>query len=306
MAMVVVAGGVNVDIGARCAEKLRMKDSNPGCVRTHLGGVGRNIAHNLALLGVETELMTALGGDEHAKSVRAACAAQGIGLAHALRVPEGRTSTYVYISDAQGDMAVAVSDMAICERLTPDYFAENLALLNAAALVVADTNLPEASLAYLAGHLRVPLFIDPVSVAKAEKLAGLLPSIHTLKPNAAEAELLSGVPVVDRNSARRAARRLIDLGVKRVFLSLGKEGFLAAAEDETVWQPAPEAQVVSTTGAGDALMAAIAWAYLRGENLTRTAALGAAAAAITIECAETISPDLGAEAVLARAETEYA
>ena len=167
--------------------------------------------------------------------------------------------------------------------------------------MVADTNLPEASLRYLAEKLTVPLFIDPVSVTKAEKLRELLPRIHTLKPNALEAELLSGVPVVDRNSARRAARRLIDLGVRRVFLSLGKEGFLAAAEDETVWQPAPEAKVVSTTGAGDALMAAIAWAYTRGENLTRTASLGAAAAAVTIESADTISPRLSAAAVLARA-----
>ncbi len=302
MNQVVVVGGVNIDIGARSAGKLRMKDSNPGYVRTSFGGVGRNIAHNLSLLGVDTELLTALGGDDYARAVSQSCRALGIGIGHALEVPEAHTSTYVYINDESGNMALAVSDMAICDCLTPDYLARNLGLLNDAALVVADTNLPEQSLAYLAEHLTVPLFVDPVSVTKAEKLSGLLPRIHTLKPNALEAELLSGVPVVDRNSARRAARRLIDLGVKRVFLSLGKEGFLAAAEDETVWQPAPEAKVVSTTGAGDALMAAVAWAYTRGENLTRTAALGAAAAAVTIECEDTISPDLCAGAVLARAE----
>jgi len=297
---IAVAGGVNIDVGARSAQKLRMKDSNPGCVRTSFGGVGRNIAHNLSLLGVDVELLTALGGDDYARAVTASCEALGVGVGHALRVPEGHTSTYVYVNDEGGDMALAVSDMAICDRLTPDYFLSKLDVLNGAALVVADTNLPQASLACLAERLTVPLFVDPVSVTKAEKLTGLLPRIHTLKPNALEAELLSGVPVVDRNSARRAARRLIDLGVKRVFLSLGKEGFLAAAEDETVWQPAPDAQVVSTTGAGDALMAAIAWAYLRGENLTRTAALGAAAAAVTIECEETINPALSPEAVLAR------
>ena len=302
MAYLAVTGGVNIDVGARSAEKLRRKDSNPGTVRTSFGGVGRNIAHNLSLLGVETELLTALGGDDYARAVTASCASLGIGLRYALRVPEARTSAYVYINDEGGDMALAVSDMAICDRLTPDYFLSELDVLNGAALVVSDTNLPEASLKFLAENLTVPLFIDPVSVTKAEKLQKLLPRIHTLKPNAMEAELLSGVPVVDRNSARRAARRLIDLGVKRVFLSLGKEGFLAAAEDETVWQPAPDARVVSTTGAGDALMAAIAWASLRGENLTRTAALGAAAAAVTIESEETISPSLSAETVLARAE----
>lgn len=301
MAYIAVAGGVNIDIGAQPTDKLRMKDSNPGRVHTGLGGVGRNIAHDLSLLGAQVELLTALGGDEYARTVEDSCRSLGIGLGHALLVPELRTSTYVFVNDAQGDMAVAVSDMAICERLTPDYFSSQLGVLNGAALVVADTNLPEASLRFLAEHLSVPLFIDPVSVTKAEKLAPILPYIHTLKPNALEAELLSGVSVVDRGSARRAARRLIELGVKRVVLSLGKEGFLAAAEDETVWQPAPEADVVSTTGAGDALMASLAWSWLRGENLSRTAALGAAAAAITIECAETINPALSAEAVLARA-----
>ena len=302
MSHIVVAGGVNVDIGARSERRLMAKDSNPGYVHTSIGGVGHNIARNLRQLGAEVELLTALGGDGFAQSIRESCARLGIGLDHALCAEDAMTSTYVYISDERGDMALAVSDMAVCERLTPDYFEARLGELNGAALVVADTNLPEASLAYLAEHLSVPLFIDPVSVSKAEKLRSILPRIHTLKPNAAEAELLSGVPVVERNSARRAARRLIDLGVERVFLSLGKEGFLAAAEDETVWEPAPEAKVVDTTGAGDALMAAIVWSWLRGENLSRTASFGAAAAAITIDSAETISPALSAEAVLARAK----
>ncbi|MBQ9647320.1 MAG: bifunctional hydroxymethylpyrimidine kinase/phosphomethylpyrimidine kinase [Oscillospiraceae bacterium] len=302
MSYIAVAGGVNVDIGARPFQRLRTKDSNPGHVHTSLGGVGRNIAHDLRLLGAEVELLTALGGDGYARAMAESCAALGIGLGHALRVPDMRTSTYVYISDERGDMELAVSDMTICEKLTPDYFAAHLDVLNGAALVVADTNLSAEALGYLASHLTAPLFVDPVSVSKADKLAALLPQIHTLKPNALEAELLSGVSVVDRNSARRAARKLIDLGVTQVFLSLGKEGFLAAAEDETVWEPAPRAEVKSTTGAGDALMAAIAWSWLRGENLSRTAALGAAAAAITIECEDTINPELSAEAVLRRAD----
>ena len=300
MAYIAVAGGVNVDIGAHPFQTLRKKDSNPGRVHTSLGGVGRNIAHNLRLLGADVELLTALGGDGYARSMRESCKWLGIGLSNSLRVEDQPTSTYVYISDERGDMALAVSDMAICEKLTPEYFASKLDVLNGAALVVADTNLPDASLKYLAENLAVPLFVDPVSVSKAEKLTPILPHIHTLKPTGLEAELLSGVPVVDRNSARRAARKLIDMGVQRVFLSLGKEGFLAAADDETVWQPAPRAELVSATGAGDALMAAIAWSWLREENLSRTAAIGAAAAAITIECEDTINPALSGDAVLRR------
>ena len=57
----VVAGGVNVDIGGRSFAPLVAQDSNPGTVRLSLGGVGRNIAHNLALLGTDVHLLTAYG-----------------------------------------------------------------------------------------------------------------------------------------------------------------------------------------------------------------------------------------------------
>ena len=302
MAYIAVAGGVNVDIGARPFQRPRSKDSNPGVVQTSFGGVGRNIAHNLHLLGVDTELLTAVGIDSYAHALKKSCEALGIGISHTMRVPEIRTSTYVYITDEKGDMMLAVSDMEICDRLTPEYFRENRSVLENAELVVADANLPADSLAFLAENLTVPLFVDPVSTAKAEKLLPILPHVHTLKPNAIEAEILSGVPVIDRDSARRAARKLIEKGVKRVFLSLGKEGILAAAEDETVWQPAIPSQLRSDTGAGDALMAVIAWAWLKGEGLSRTAALGAAAAAIATESETTINPMLSATAVLSRAD----
>ena len=59
----VVCGGVNIDIGAHSFAPLRDRDSNPGRVELSLGGVGRNIAHNMRLLGVPTYLLTAVGGD---------------------------------------------------------------------------------------------------------------------------------------------------------------------------------------------------------------------------------------------------
>ena len=141
----VVCGGVNIDIGAHSFAPLRAKDSNPGKVELSLGGVGRNIAHNMRLLGVPTYLLTAVGGDSRASQVEESCKELGIDLSHALHVPDGRTSTYVFVGDSDGDMAIAVSDMEICKKLTPDYFASQLDLLNGAAAVVVDANLPRES-----------------------------------------------------------------------------------------------------------------------------------------------------------------
>lgn len=297
---VVVCGGVNIDIGARSFAPLRDKDSNPGRVEMSLGGVGRNIAHDMTLLGVRVELLTALGGDARAAEVEQSCADLGIGLSRALRVPDGRTSTYVFLGDCDGDMALAVSDMEICQKLTPDYFAAQRSLLNNAAAVVLDTNLPVESLAWLLENCTAPVFVDPVSTVKAEKLRGLLSGVHTLKPNRIEAELLSGIPITDDASLRQAAQALLDQGVQRVFLSLGGDGVLAAQAGELVRVPICKAEMRNATGAGDAMMSALVWSFLEGRSLRDSAAAGAAAAAIAIESDATINPALSASAVLAR------
>ena len=293
----VVCGGANIDIGAHSFAPLRDRDSNPGRVELSLGGVGRNIAHNMRLLGVPTYLLTALGGDSRALQIEQSCRELGIDLSHALRVPDGRTSTYVFVGDSDGDMAIAVSDMEICEKLTPDYFASQLDLLNGAAAVVIDANLPRGSIAYLTEHCTAPIFIDPVSTVKAEKLRGLLARVHTLKPNRIEAELLSGVQITDGESLHQAAQALLDQGVQRVFLSLGGDGVLAAQRGEVRAVPICKAEMRNATGAGDAMMASLVWSFLSGRTLAESAAAGTAAAALAVESEETINPAMSAEAV---------
>lgn len=293
----VVVGGVNIDIGGRSFSPLVPKDSNPGKVRLSLGGVGRNIAHNLSLLGTDVRFLTAFGDDVYAQRIAASCGELGIDISHALQVPGGATPTYLFLNDCDGDMALAMSDMEICARITPAYLAANLPMLNNAQVVVMDTNIPAESLRYLADHCTAPIFADPVSTAKAEKLRPILGKLHTLKPNRIEAELLSGVEITDDKSLEKAAQTLLDTGLHRVFISLGTEGVLAADRHQMLRQPCFPAEMKNATGAGDAFMAALAWAYLEGTDLQETAKAAAAAAAIAVESGETINPTMSPDTV---------
>lgn len=296
----VVVGGVNVDIGGHSHAPLVANDSNPGQVTMSLGGVGRNIAHNMTLLGVDVRFLTAFGDDLHAKRIGASCAELGIDISHALQIAGGATSTYLFINGLDGDMALAVSDMEICKRITPAYLAANLPLLNNAQLIVVDTNLPEESLTYLAEHCTPPIFADPVSTAKAAKLKPILGKLHTLKPNRIEAELLSGVRITDQESLHLAAQTLLDTGLHRVFISMGTEGVFAADHERMLLVPCYPAQMRNATGAGDSFMAALAWAYLEGTDLESSAKAAAAAASIAVEGEETINPLLSADNVRGR------
>ena len=269
----VVVGGVNVDIGGRSAGALVQADSNPGTVTVSLGGVGRNIAHNLSLMGADVRMLTAFGQDLYGQKVASSCAELGIDVSHALRCSDAATSTYLYIADPQGEMAVAISDMSICDRITP---------------------------AYLAQNCHAPLFVDPVSTAKAPKLLPILSRIHTLKPNRLEAELLSGVKIVSAADAEAAARALLEKGVHRVFISMGAEGVYAADENAQLWLQNLPGKMVNTTGCGDAFMAALVWAYLEDADLQETALAGLAAGAIAMEYDATINPAMSADALRAR------
>ena len=297
---IAVVGGVNIDIGGRSDAPLVAGDSNPGRIRSSLGGVGRNIAHNLALLGASVKLVTALGGDDGAKRVEDSCAALGIDLTDSLRVPDGATSTYLFLSDSNGDMALAMNDMAIYERLTPAFLETKLTMLNAAALVVLDTNLPAESIRYLAEHCTAPLFADPVSAAKADRLKPVLGRLHTLKPNRMEAELLSGVAVTDEASLHRAADALLATGLRRVFISLGADGVLAADREKKLHLPNLPARMVNTTGCGDAFLAAAARAWLDTDDLETAARWGLAASAAAMESADTINPAMSLAALAER------
>lgn len=285
---IAVIGGMNMDIGGSADGALRLRDSNPGTVTLRPGGVGRNIAHNLRLLGHPVRLLSAVGDDANGTALLESCAALGIDVSMCLVRPRERSSTYLYVTDDSGDMLLGIADMAISDRITPAVLEPLLPRLNDCAAAVVDANLSEAALETLSAGLRIPLYADPVSVAKAPRLRRLLPRLTALKPNRLEAQALTG-----ERDPERAARALLDAGVERIFLSMGAEGLLAADREQTLRLPAVEAQAVNTTGAGDAAMAALVWAGVQGLDLESSARAALLAGAMTVACREANTPRLG-------------
>ena len=290
-----VVGGVNMDIGGHSHGPLVAADSNPGTVSMSMGGVGRNIAHNLALLGADVRMLTAMGDDLYGQKIASACTELGIDMSHAKKLPGYSTSTYLYIAAPEGEMAMAISDMSICDRIDSEYLAANLSTLQNARVVVADANIPMESLIFLAENCKSALFVDPVSTVKAVKLRPILSKIHTLKPNRLEAELLSGIPIRSKEDVAKAAQVLLDMGIRRVFISKGADGGYAAEGAEGLWLPNLPGKPINTTGCGDAFMGALVWAYLEGLDLRQSALAGLAAGSIAMESSQTINPSMNEE-----------
>lgn len=284
---VVVVGGTNMDVVARTSAPLVPATSNPGHTRISPGGVGRNIAACLGLLGAPVRLVSAVGDDafgEEALRVTAAC---GADVGAVRRVP-GATGTYTAVLDDRGELVAAVSDMAVVDALELD-----TVHLTDAALVVVDGNLAHdqaARVVAAASAADVPVAFEPVSVAKAARLADLVRDLFLVTPNADELAALTGRPAGDW---RASVDDLHARGVEHVWLRHGAEGsWMCTREAEPVHLPAAPATVVDVTGAGDAMLAAWVAAWLRGADPVAAARDGHLAAAATIESPHTVRPDL--------------
>ncbi|MCD8105054.1 MAG: carbohydrate kinase family protein [Lachnospiraceae bacterium] len=298
---IMVIGAVNVDICAKPFRPLVGADSNPGRVTVSMGGVGRNIAHNLRLLGQPVSLITVFGDDSNGERIRRDLEHLGIDISSSFTEAHRATSSYVFITDEKGEMQLAISDMAICERMTPQIMEERLDVMNQSCLCVIDANLPADTIHFLAEHVTVPLFADPVSTAKLHKLQPVLSHLHTLKPNRLEAEMLTGVRIRDEASLHEAAAFLLHTGVQRVFITLGDKGVLCADQEQQQLLPPLVADVKSTTGGGDCFLAALAYAYRMGFSLEESGSLALAAGAICAEGEQTINEQLSARLVHTRA-----
>ena len=283
----VVIGGANMDISGTPSGELRLRDSNPGAVSVNPGGVGRNIAHDLRLFGMEVSLVTALGGDIYGTALQGSCAGLGIDLGMARVLPDRRSSVYLYITDESGDMLTAVNDMSITEELTPEYLAPLMERINDFDAVVIDANLTEETIAFLAKNCTAPLYADAVSAAKAKRLLPALSKLRAIKPNALEAQTLTG-----ESDPVKAAEKLLAMGVSQVFVSLGAEGLVAAESGKTLRLPCEKVRVVNCNGAGDAAAAAIVCGCTRGMSLERIAEAAVWAGAVSASSPETNAPVL--------------
>lgn len=198
---VTVVGAVNVDIKATPSVSLRQSDSNPGKISVCAGGVGFNIACNLALLGVPVHFISVFGGGTYASMLKQKCLECGIDISASLTVESEVSSSYVCINDNFGDMFMAVSDMDIYAHLSRSYMETKLPLIDKSALCIVDTNIPAETIEVLANCSRVPIIAEPVSAHKAVKLLPVLHKLFAVTPNKLEARILcDGAPFLPPES----------------------------------------------------------------------------------------------------------
>ena len=294
---VLVIGGANVDMSGTCQGRLIPGDSNPGIVSSGAGGVGRNIADNLARLGLSSTLLSVFGNDVGRTIIEKSCQSAGVDTSPSLVIDGAATGTYLAIHNQLGALLAAISDMTITESLTPDRLKERLPIIQSFPTLVLDANLPQASLEWLVEHSQnQTLMVDAVSATKAVRLKRMLPKIDLLKVNRDEASAILGKSADDKSLSAALHER----GVKTILLSQGPQGASLYSHQSYQHKDAIKGDNASDTGAGDALFAGFIAARFRVQEPSRQLEFAIACATAALSSQSSVSDELSFDAIRER------
>ena len=298
MAEITVIGGINIDIEGMPYEELIYKDSNPGRIRMSYGGVGRNITENIARLGGDVAMVSVAGDDYMGAGAVEELRSLGVDTSH-ISVAEGENSAmYLSILNHRNDMELAICNMDILERITPEFIDNARQLIEQSRIVALDTNLEPELLEYVVKTTKgTAKFLDPVSAAKAVRAEDIIGEFDIIKPNLLEAEILSGIKIRDEKDIIKAGDAFLDKGVQKVYITLGENGVYYADRSSDGFNRPGDVELVSATGAGDAFSAAIIMGFAGGIDTAETAKLGMAAAAFAMKSSTAVNKNICMEGI---------
>ena len=297
---ILVLGASIVDIFGFCGRSYAQRDSIPGHIKISFGGVCRNIAENLARVGVNTQFISTLGDDENGKSILEHSKKFGYNMENSLFLEGESTPTYLAILNHQGEMESAVVDMESLNKMDERFVDEKHEVFENAEYTIVDSDNP-ALLEYILKKYqgKSKFILDPVSAKKAKKIRHLIKYFHTIKPNRFETEALCGFKIETNDDLRKAGRFFIEQGVKNVFISLDADGiyYITSEGEEGTLACCEAIEVKNVTGAGDSFVAGIGYGYMNNLNIKDTIKYAVAMSIITITHEETINPKMSHELV---------
>ncbi len=280
---ILVVGSLNVDFVFKTDRLPKSGESLHGAEFSIFpGGKGANQAVAIARLGGEVQLIGRVGKDPFGTTLVDNVRSNAVGVTHIITDAEKHTGTALIVVDKQGNNSILVAQGANY-NWSPEDIRSVEPILKASDYLLLQLEISELALDAVVNMARVhgvPVILDagPARAIETSLLAGL----EIVSPNETEAEALTGIPVSDLPTARRAAERLLALGAKNVVVKLGERGCLVAGAAGEVHVPGLPVAAVDTTAAGDAFTGALVLFLSYGLDLSEAARQANYVGALTV------------------------
>lgn len=295
---ILVFGASVVDMFGFCSSSYKTCDSIPGKIKISFGGVSRNIAENMARVGVKTKFISIIGDDEIGRSMLTHSLKIGYDMRNSLILEGQSTPTYMAVLDQSGEMVSAVADLDSISAMTTEFIDSKSVMFENSEYTFLDADDPKI-LEYLLCKFqgKTKFILDPISSTKAEKVKHLIKYFHTIKPNRIEAEVLSGIKINTKEDLDKVGDYFLNLGLTNIFISLDADGIYYANKFERGTLKAKDVMVKNVTGAGDSFVAGLGYGYINKLSIKEIVKISMAMAIATISHEETIHPEMGHELI---------
>lgn len=268
MADIVVVGSLNMDLVVKApripvaGETIHGED-----LHTIPGGKGANQAAAAVKLGSNVALVGRVGDDAFGPRLIDNLKQLGVNTNHVRIDAEAATGTAIIIVNEGGENSIVVSPGAN-GRVTKEDIDRIDKLLDQAKYLLLQFEIPLDTVQYaieIASRKKVKVILNPAPAKNVPP--EIFTKVDFLVPNETETKLLTGLDVKDLISAEAAARKLAELGISVVIITLGEKGALFVAGNEAIHIPAQKVKVVNTTAAGDAFIGGLTTALVKGYAL---------------------------------------
>lgn len=248
---IICIGAAFVDELFHASEEMLLATTNNATVTKTAGGVSRNIAHQLALLGVPVQLISVFGNDSDGDWLKKVCTDAGVKLDASI-TKEGLSGKYTGILNVDGSLFTAFISNSATQLITSYHLGKHVELLKSASFILADANINVDTAEWLLAFSNdsgVPFILEPVSVPPARKYRDVnLSGLYLITPNEDE------LPVLCSEKSfftQQQVDEMLQRGVKQIWLHNGKHGSALYGPGKSVSLHAPEIEVLDCTGAGD-------------------------------------------------------
>jgi len=280
---IVVVGSSNMDLVAKAP---RIPITGETLLGTDFfmvpGGKGANQAVAAAKLGANVIFVARLGKDVFAEKSLENFKSVHINTKHIVQLEGIPSGVAIIAIDDNGKNIIIVIPGANGKLMQADVEKAS-ADIASAGVVVCQLEIPIETVekaAELAAQNKVLFILDP---APARPLSDkLLSMVDVIKPNEIEAQTITGIKVVDINTASKAADWLLAKGVRNVIITLGDKGALLANKNGKETIESRRVKAVDSTAAGDAFTGALAFGLANGKSLKEAAVYANAVAAISV------------------------
>ncbi len=282
---IVVIGSSNTDMVIRTKNLPRPGETVlGGTFFMNAGGKGANQAVACARLGGAVTFVCKTGNDVFGHQAYQLFDDEGIDPSYVFSDPKNPSGVALILVDDNAENSIAVASGSNSNLVTAD-IDNSLDAIENSEIVLMQLEIPIKTIEYAAqiAKSRGKMVILNPAPAPTEPLPlSILKNIDLITPNETEAELISGIPVVDETSAIAAAKRMAELGVKKIIITMGSKGAMLYEDGEAELIPSIRVKAVDTTAAGDCFNGALTIAISEGRSLKEAVLFANRAAAISV------------------------